>query len=131
MRQKLVHPSFPERRVNFAISDQKTIKRQRTSNGKISENLMDWNKELTDEERDALIESLANRVVKYKMQVPAILALEMHRPFSFLAGQSMLLGSGFLAPIFGAENLQRCAKLLEKRENTDRLLLKIEQTKDS
>ena len=109
----------------------KTLERGIACNGKISENLMDWDKELTDEERDALIESLANRVVKYKMQVPAILALEMHRPFSFLAGQSILLGSGFLAPIFGVENLQRCAKLLEKRENMDRLLLKIEQWKES
>ena len=91
---------------------------------------MDWDRELTIEERDALIANIAKRVVAHKMQVPAILFLEMHRPFSFLAGQSLILGSGFLAPIFGAENLQKCAKLLESRENVERLIQRIESSEE-
>ena len=88
---------------------------------------MDWDEELTIEERDTLIANIAQRVVGHKMQVPAILFLEIHRPLSFLAGQSLILGSGFLAPIFGPENLQKFAKLFENRENVEALLRKIEE----
>lgn len=88
--------------------------------------MFDWDAELTEEERDSLIERLAKRVVQYDLRVPAILFLEMHRPFAYLAGQSLLLGSGFLGPLFGPQNIQQMAKLFEKRENVDRLIERIE-----
>lgn len=87
----------------------------------------DWDEELTTEQRDTLIERLAERVVKHRMQMPAILALEMHKPFAFLAGQSLLLGSGFLAPLFGPENVRKYSKLFESRENVERLMERIEE----
>ena len=86
----------------------------------------DWDAELTTEERDSLIEKIAHRIAKQKMETPAILFLEMHRPVSFFASQSLLLGSGFLAPLFGPDNIRRLAKLMEDRSNIDRLILKIE-----
>ena len=87
----------------------------------------DWDEELTTEQRDTLIERLASRVVKHKMQMPAVLVLEMHKPFAFLAGQSLLLGSGFLAPLFGPENVRRYSKLFEDRANIERLMERIEE----
>ncbi len=86
----------------------------------------DWDAELTEEQRDTLIENLAQRVARHRMQMPAILFLEMHKPIAFLAGQSLLLGSGFLAPLFGPQNVQRLAKLLESRDNVERLIRRIE-----
>ena len=86
----------------------------------------DWDAELSGEQRDGLIEKFAQRVVRYQLATPALLFLEMHRPVAFLVGQSLLLGSGFLAPLFGPQNVQQMAKLLEKRENIARLLERIE-----
>src|SRR5260221_8721486 len=88
--------------------------------------MFDWDAELTDEQRDSLIEKLAQRVIRYDLCVPALLFLEMHRPFAYLAGQSLVLGSGFLAPLFGPQNVQQMAKLFENRSNIDRLLARIE-----
>ena len=86
----------------------------------------DWDAELTNEQRDGLIEKLASQVDARRMHLPAILFLDMHKPLAFLAGQSILLGSGFLAPVFGPQNIQQYAKLLESRDNIERLIRRIE-----
>jgi hypothetical protein len=87
----------------------------------------DWDAALPDDRRDALIETLAQKVMRHRMATPAILFLEMHKPVTFLASQSILLGSGFLAPLFGPQNVQEYAKLLESRENVERLIQRIEE----
>ncbi len=87
----------------------------------------DWDAELSDEARSELIESLAKRAHDYGLATPAIFFLEMHKPLHFLAGQSVLLGSGVLAPLFGVKNVQRMSKLLEKRENLELLIRRIEE----
>lgn len=87
----------------------------------------DWDADLSEAERDRLIESLAQKVHRYHMESAAILFLEMHKPLAYVASQSMLLGSGFLAPLFGPENVQKYAKLFETRENVERLIVRIEE----
>ena len=86
----------------------------------------DWDTELSDEERDRLIESLVQKVHRYKMESAVIFFLEMHKPLTYVASQSMLLGSGFLAPLFGPENVQKYSKLFETRENVELLIRSIE-----
>ena len=88
--------------------------------------MFDWDAELNDEQRDSLIDKLAQRVTRYDLCVPAVLFLEMHRPFAYLAGQSLVLGSGLLGPLFGAQNVQQMSKLFEDRGNLDRLIERIE-----
>jgi len=87
----------------------------------------DWDAELSDEERDRLIESLVEKVRRYKMESAVIFFLEMHKPLTYVASQSMLLGSGFLSPLFGPENVQKYSKLFETRENVERLIRRIEE----
>ena len=87
----------------------------------------DWDADLSDDERDRLIESLVEKVHRYKMESAAIFFLEMHKPLTYVASQSMLLGSGFLAPLFGPENVQKYSKLFETRENVERLIRRIEE----
>ncbi|HZO90709.1 MAG TPA: hypothetical protein VFB38_20440 [Chthonomonadaceae bacterium] len=87
----------------------------------------DWDAELPEAERDQLIERLAQQVARRRLHGPAVLLLEMHKPLTFLASQSLLLGSGFLAPLFGPQNIQRYSKLLESRENIERLIRRIEE----
>ncbi len=90
-----------------------------------------WNDELSDERRDELIDKLAGKVVKHGMATPAILFLEMHKPFAFLASQSVILASGFLAPFVGIQNVQDYSMLIESRENIGRLITRIEQTAEA
>ena len=88
--------------------------------------MFDWDEELKEEERDALIEKLAQKVHQRRLHAPAILFLEIHKPLCFLASQSLILASGFLAPLFGPQNVQRYSKLFESRENVERLIRRIE-----
>src|SRR5579884_3894632 len=88
--------------------------------------MFDWDAELPAERRDALIEKMAQFVSRRGLHVPAIFFLEMHKPLTYLASQSLILGSGFLAPFFGPQNVQQVAKLLEKRDNVERLIRRIE-----
>ena len=88
--------------------------------------MFDWDAELPAERRDALIEKAARFVDRRGLHVPAILFLEMHKPLTYIASQFLVLGSGFIAPFFGPQNVQQVAKLLEKRDNVERLVRRIE-----
>lgn len=89
--------------------------------------LFDWDADITDTERDALLDSFAQAVHKHGLQTPAILLLEMHRPFHFLIGSGLVAASGLLVPLFGAERVQQTAKLLESREGIEMLISRLEQ----
>lgn len=82
--------------------------------------------ELTPEERDRLLERVARQVVRRRLEVPAILFLELHRPLAFLSSQALILFTPLLGPAFGLENLQRLTRLMADRENLDRLIERIE-----
>jgi hypothetical protein len=87
---------------------------------------VDWDAELPEDRRDELVENLAQKVHKLGLDSPAILFLEMNKPLAFVASQSLLIGSGFLAPIVGAQNLQEYIKLIESRSNVERVIQRIE-----
>jgi len=83
--------------------------------------------DLTSEERDTFFDRIAEEVCKRGMVVPAVLALEMHRPLAFLSSQALVVFSPMLAPAFGWPRLQKLYRLLERRENLDLLLERIER----
>jgi hypothetical protein len=83
--------------------------------------------DLTPADRDQLLDRLAAAVTRRRMETPAIVALEMHRPLTFLGSQALVVFTPMLAPAFGLENLQRLQKLLEDRNNLDRLIDRIEE----
>jgi len=89
--------------------------------------MSDWGDPLPEEERDALVERIARAVVRRRMETPAILFLEMHRPVSFIAGQSLVVLSPFVGPFVGIENVQIISRLLESRDNIDCLIRRIEE----
>lgn len=88
--------------------------------------MLDWDREITDAERDSVIDRLAGKVIARRMEVPAILFLEMHRPFSYIASQALVVTSPMVAPLVGFENVQLAVKLMEKRENVELLIRRIE-----
>jgi len=83
--------------------------------------------ELSDEERDAILERIAQGIVQRGMAAPAVLFLELNKPLSFVASQSLIVLSPFIAPFVGLENVHRYSRLLEKRENVELLIERIEQ----
>ena len=88
--------------------------------------MRDWDSELTSDERDALIEKIATGVIRRRMETPAILFLEMHKPLSFIASQGLIVASPLIAPVVGFDNVQIATRLLEKRDNVERLIRRIE-----
>jgi hypothetical protein len=83
--------------------------------------------EITEEERDQTIEKWARKIVGKGLETPAILFLEMHKPLTFLASQGLLVGMPFLAPFLGVDIVHKYSKLLERRENVELLIRRIEE----
>lgn len=77
-------------------------------------------------EDQALIDGLARRVVGMGMAVPAILFLESSKPLSFLGAQAMVFFEPFVKTFFAADGYTRMGRLMEDRENVERLIRRIE-----
>src|SRR5216683_8117952 len=90
-----------------------------------------WDTPLTSEERDAIINRIAGGIVRRRMETPAILFLEMHKPLSFIASQSLVATSPFIAPFIGIQNVQTASKLLADRNNVEILISRIEELAQS
>jgi hypothetical protein len=86
-----------------------------------------WATELTDEEADRLLEKAASEVLKRKMAVPAILALEMHRPLARLAGNASVAFAPFLVPFLGFDNVNDYSRLLTRPGAVEALIMRIER----
>lgn len=85
-----------------------------------------WDGELTEEKTSETLERLAASVRKRRLEMPAILALEMHKPLSgFLANSAVAL-SPFLVPFFGFDATNDTTRVLERRANVERLITMLE-----
>lgn len=91
---------------------------------------MEFAEELSAEDRDAFIEELAHKVVDRRMETPAIMFLEMHKPISFVASQAAIVASPFLVPLFGRDGVARYSRLFSSRENVELLIQRIEELAD-
>jgi hypothetical protein len=83
--------------------------------------------DLSPEERDRLIDRIADEVVKRRLETPAILFLEMHRPLQFLSSQALIVFTPLLSVAFRPENLEKLSLLMEDRQNLERLVDRIEE----
>lgn len=84
----------------------------------------------TPEELAGMVDELARKVIGRRMETTAILFLEMHKPIAFLAGQSMIVASPFLVPLFGPEGVRKYSQVLGSRESVELLIRRIEQLAD-
>ena len=83
--------------------------------------------ELTDEELDNLIGKAVHEIRRRKMEAPAILFLETHKPLAGIGGHAALVFSPFLVPFLGFENVNNYTRLFSKRENIEMLLQRLEE----
>ena len=90
-----------------------------------------WEDELTAEQETALLDTLEKEIRKRKLEVPAIMFFEMHKPLANIAGHFALATSPFLVPIIGYKNVNDYSRLLSKGENVEKLIVRLEKKSDS
>jgi len=81
--------------------------------------------DLTEEEEEKLIDSIANLVVNKGIEVPAIMFFEVARPVSFVASQLAIFALGPLQWLFDLRGSKYTA-LFMKKENVGKILDRIE-----
>jgi hypothetical protein len=81
---------------------------------------------LTENEA-AVMERVAAKVVEWKMTVPAILFLESVKPLNYIGAQAMVFFEPFVQALFNIKDYDTFREMMERRENMERLLLKIEE----
>jgi hypothetical protein len=79
------------------------------------------------EREAAIMEKIANKVVEWKMTVPAILFLESVKPLNYIGAQAMVFFEPFVQALFNIAEYDTFRGMMERRENVERLLLKIEE----
>ncbi len=87
-------------------------------------------KELTPaelKEEDELFQRLAKSVVSRGLTVPAIMFLEMHQPFSFIAGQLAHSLGPFASIIVAEKDAEAFARSLSRRDGIERMVRAIEK----
>lgn len=87
----------------------------------------DFGEPLTDHERDAMIDKIATNIHRRGLETPAILFLEMHKPLSFFASQTLIVTSPLIAPIVGFDRVTSASRLLESRANVELLIQRLEE----
>ena len=82
--------------------------------------------DIPEAEQRALLEKLANWLVRRQLTAPAILFLETGKPLNFLGSQLLLAFSPFVQAFFRGEQYHKLALILEKDENVELLIQLIE-----
>jgi len=79
------------------------------------------------EEEDAVLEKVAIKVVQWRMAVPAIVFLESVKPLNFIGAQAMVFFEPVVQSLFNFKDYETFRVALERRENIENLLQKIEK----
>jgi len=86
--------------------------------------------EISDEEVEEVILEAAQRIKRYGMEIPAIMALESFRPLMYVGGELTRLTLAPFLPFFGS-NVdmwgQKLITVFEEKSNVDKLILLLEQ----
>lgn len=89
-----------------------------------------WKDDLDPEEEERLLDKLAEEIRKRKLNAPATLFFEMHKPLANIGGHFAMATSPFLVPILGYQNVNDYSRLLSKRDNVEKLIQRLEKSSD-
>lgn len=78
---------------------------------------------MSDEE---ILEAVAGRIVRMGLAVPAVFLLESTKPLSFLGSQLLIFLEPFVQAFLTIRSYQRYARMMEDRQNVERLILRVE-----
>ena len=85
-----------------------------------------WKDPLTEDAREALLDRAVHEIRKRKLETPAILFFEMHKPVAYVGSHAMIAFAPFLVPFFGFDNVNNYSLLLSDRANVERLVQRLE-----
>ncbi|MCC6954775.1 MAG: hypothetical protein IT290_11720 [Deltaproteobacteria bacterium] len=75
---------------------------------------------------DAIVEGLAQNIVRRRLEVPALLFLESHKPLSTILFTTTLALEPMGSMLFSRRPFEILRALFEDRSNADRLMARIE-----
>ena len=84
-------------------------------------------KDLSGKQSRELIEHVARQIGDRKLATPALLFLEVIKPFSFIASQGLLLAEPFLSFLYEEPRIADYADLLADRSSIEHLMGRLEQ----
>jgi hypothetical protein len=73
-----------------------------------------------------VLDKLAERVVRWKMSVPAIIFLESVKPLNYIGSQALVFFEPIVQTLFNFKDYDTFRRAMERRENVEVLLQKIE-----
>ncbi len=82
------------------------------------------------EQSEQLIEHLTQQISQWRLALPAVLFLQMTRPFSFIASQGLLLCQPLLSFVLDGPRIAEYADLIADRTNIDRLIAHLDGGKE-
>lgn len=74
-----------------------------------------------------ILDKLAQKVVVWKMTVPAIMFLETAKPLSYVGSQAMVFFEPMVKAVFNVAEYDEVRILMEDRRNVEELLTRIER----
>lgn len=77
--------------------------------------------------QEEILDKISRKVVQWKMAVPAIMFLESVKPLSYIGSQVMVFFEPFVHALFSLPAYNEFQQMMEKRENVERLLQRIEK----
>ena len=77
-------------------------------------------------ELDELLDRLAAKICQLRLEMPALLFLEMHLPLLTIAHTFSLFVEPVMLPFLGAERIHTLKLLLSDRKNIEELMRRIE-----
>ncbi|UCD17975.1 MAG: hypothetical protein JSV44_03460 [Candidatus Zixiibacteriota bacterium] len=79
------------------------------------------------EEENEVLEKVARKVVQWRMAVPAIIFLESVKPLNYIGSQVMVFFEPIVQSLFNFKYYDAFRAAMERRENVENLLQKIEK----
>jgi hypothetical protein len=79
------------------------------------------------EDEDRVLEKVARKVVQWRMATPAILFIESVKPLNYIGAQAMVFFEPIVQTIFNFRDYDTFRLAMERRENMENLLQKIEK----
>lgn len=74
-----------------------------------------------------LLDKLAQKVVGYRMTIPAIMFLETAKPLSYIGSQTMVFFEPMVKAVFNVAEYDEIRIMMEDRRNVEELLVRIER----
>jgi ASC-1-like (ASCH) protein len=94
--------------------------------GQSGEKGNEQDKPVLNDHEMGLLDKVARKVVRWKMAVPAIIALESVKPMNYIGSQAMVFFEPMVQAVFNFREYDTFRIMMEKRETIEILLQRIE-----